>query len=225
MTSTSASIAEQLGDFEAVAVKQLPADVWATFSAMQAALNTAGIPARAAAPGTQLPDAKLIDARGASTSLHTVTDGRPLVMVFYRGAWCPYCNITLKAYQEQLLPELTERGVGLVAISPQRPDGSLSMQQKNELAYPVLSDPGNVLAGQLGILAPPRSADVRAAHDLLGFNLTAVNADGTDSLPMPTPVLADAGNTIRWIDVHPNYATRTEVADILNALSLVQLWR
>lgn len=130
-------------------------------------------------------------------------------------------RIQIKTYQEQLLPELTGRGVGLVAISPQRPDGSLSMQQKNELAYPVVSDPGNVLAGQLGILAPAHSADVRAAQERLGLDLTAVNADGTDTLPMPTTVLADAGNILHWIDVHPNYATRTEVADILNALRLV----
>lgn len=221
MTSTFTSIADQVSDFEAIAAKQLPADVWATFSAMQAALNAAGVPARVAVPGTQLPDVQLIDAQGASTSLHTVTGDRPVVIVFYRGVWCPYCNITLKTYQEQLLPELTARGVGLVAISPQRPDGSLSMQQKNELAYPVVSDPGNVLAGQLGILAPAHSAEVRAAQDKLGLDLTALNADGTDTLPMPTTVLADAGNTLRWIDVHPNYATRTEVADILNALRLV----
>ncbi|MGH3695210.1 MAG: peroxiredoxin-like family protein [Pseudonocardiaceae bacterium] len=221
MTSTFTSIADQVSDFEAIAVHQLPADVWATFSAAQAALNAAGVPARVAAPGIQLPDVQLIDAQGASTSLHTVTGGRPVVIVFYRGVWCPYCNITLKAYQEQLLPELTKRGVGLVAISPQRPDGSLSMRQKNELTYPVVSDPGNVLAGELGILAPAPSAEVRAAQDKLGLDLTAVNADGADTLPMPTTALADAGNTIRWIDVHPNYATRTEVADILNALSSV----
>jgi peroxiredoxin len=51
-----------------------------------------------------------------------------MVIAFYRGVWCPYCNIALKTYQKQLLPKLTEQGVGLVAISPQKPDGSLSMQ-------------------------------------------------------------------------------------------------
>ena len=72
------------------------------------------------------------------------------VLVFYRGAWCPYCNIALSAYQEQLLPQLTGRGIPLVAISPQKPDGSLSMQQKNDLAFTVVSDPGNAIA------TPPR---------------------------------------------------------------------
>lgn len=221
MTSTSVSIAEQVSGFEAGAATQLPAEVWAAFSAMQAALDAAGVPTQVAAPGTVLPDVALIDAQGSATSLHAVTDGRTAVLVFYRGAWCPYCNITLKTYQDQLLPQLTERGVALVAISPQKPDGSLTMQQKNELAFPVVSDPGNALAGQLGILAPAHSAEVRAAQEQLGLDLATVNADGTDILPMPTVVVADPGNIIRWIDVHPNYATRTEPTAIINALNSV----
>lgn len=222
MTSTSVSIADQVSAFEAAAVKQLPADVWTTFADARAALHAAGVPVRVVAPGTLLPDVALIDAQGAATSLHKVTSGRPSVLVFYRGVWCPYCNITLKTYQQQLLPRLTERGVGLVAISPQKPDGSLSMRQKNDLAFPVVSDPGNVLAGHLGILAPTPSADVRAAQDQLGLDLAAVNADGGETLPMPTTVVADASNLIRWIDVHPDYATRTEVGDIVNALDVVR---
>ncbi|MBV9139667.1 MAG: hypothetical protein JO115_01875 [Pseudonocardiales bacterium] len=74
---------------------------------------------------------------------------------------------------------------------------------------------------QLGILAPAPSADLRAAQERLGLDLTALNADGTDTLPMPTVVIADAGHTLRWIDVHPNYSTRTEVADIVDALRSV----
>jgi peroxiredoxin len=67
------------------------------------------------------------------------------VLVFYRGAWCPYCNITLATYQQHLLPRRTGRGIGLVAISPQAPDGSLSMQEKHDLSFTVVSDPGNAM--------------------------------------------------------------------------------
>jgi peroxiredoxin len=215
MTDT---IAEQVAELQTVAERKLPADVSAAFAAHQAMLNAAGVPAAAAKPGTLLPDAQLVDVHGVSTSLHAVTDGRPAVIVCYRGAWCPFCNIALKTYQEQLLPQLTERGVTLVAISPQEPDGSLSMQQKNELAFPVLSDPGNALAGHLGILSPTPHDDVQAAQARLGLDLSAANADGTDTLPMPTVVVADAGHAIGWIHVQPDYTHRTEVADILNAL-------
>ena len=69
---------------------------------------------------------------GTATTLSAAAGDGMSVLVFYRGAWCPYCNIALSAYQEQLLPQLTERGIRLVAISPQKPDGSLTMQQKHE---------------------------------------------------------------------------------------------
>lgn len=141
-------------------------------------------------------------------------------VVFYRGAWCPYCNVALKAYQDLLVPALTERGVTLIAISPQRPDGSLSMRDKHQLSYVVLSDPGNQIAGKLGILTTPNPAAV-AAQAALGLDLTEVNADGSRTLPMPTTVIVDANGVLRWIDVHPNYAMRSEPTDILATLSTI----
>jgi peroxiredoxin len=138
-------------------------------------------------------------------------------LVFYRGAWCPYCNIALSAYQAQLLPRLTERGIRLVAVSPQKPDGSLTMRQKHDLAFTVVSDPGNAVAGHLGILTGP-SEEARAAQLQLGLDLTNVNADGTVTLPMPAAVILDAARTVRWIDVHPDYSTRTEPQQVITAL-------
>lgn len=221
MTSSTVSIADQVGAFNTAVADQIPAEALTTFTAEQARLDAAGVPAGVAAPGAVLPDVELLDVHGAPTSLFAVTGGRPTVIVFYRGAWCPYCNIALKTYQDQLLPQLNEHGIALVAISPQKPDGSLSSQQKNALAFPVMSDPGNVLADRLGILSTP-SAQAQAAMAQLGLDLTAANADGTPTLPMPTVVIADADHTIRWIDVHPDYTNRTEVADIINALDAVQ---
>ena len=139
------------------------------------------------------------------------------VLVFYRGSWCPYCNIALSAYQEQLLPLLTGRGIPLVAVSPQKPDGSLTMQQKNDLAITVVSDPGNAIATRLGILTRP-SEEARAAQLQLGLDLASVNADGTVTLPMPATVILDASRTVRWIDVHPDYSTRTEPRHVIDAL-------
>jgi peroxiredoxin len=144
------------------------------------------------------------------------------VLVFYRGDWCPYCNIALATYQEHLLPVLTGRGIPLVAISPQTPDGSLTMQQKHHLAFSVLSDPGNTIAGALGLLTRP-SDEARQAQLQLGLDLTTVNADATTTLPMPTVAIVDVDRALRWIDVHPNYGTRTEPALILDALNQLGL--
>jgi len=108
--------------------------------------------------------------------------------------------------------------VALIAISPQKPDRSLSMHEKHALTYAVVSDPGNQIAGQLGILTAPSEAarQTQVAH---GLDLTAINADGTTAIPMPTVVIIDGAGTIRWIDVHPNYTTRTEPGQILDALA------
>lgn len=77
----------------------------------------------------------LLDPYGQPTTMYAALAGRPAVLVSYRGGWCPYCNIALAAYQAQLLPELQRRGVGMVAVSPQKPDESLSLQEKQDLRF------------------------------------------------------------------------------------------
>jgi len=213
MTSPS-TIADRVAEMHAAA----PSGGETTpFRREQAMLAASGLPPGVAAAGTIVPDAALLDPYGAATTLHTATGNRTAVVVFYRGAWCPYCNITLATYQAHLLPELAERGVQLIAISPQKPDGSLTMQQKHDLAFTVLSDPGNVVARHLGILTQP-SDEARAAQLQLGLDLTTVNADGTATLPMPATIIITGDHVVRWIDVHPDYSSRTEPWQILQSL-------
>lgn len=167
--------------------------------------------------GSRLPDADLLDVHGKPTTLVAALGGRRAVLVFYRGAWCPFCNIALSVYQAELSPALRERGVAFVAVSPQKPDGSMTMKEKHTLDFDVVSDPDNTLAAAAGILTAP-SDEVRAQQLELGLDLTAVNADGTTTLPMPTTAVLDPDGTVRWIDVHPDYSTRSEPADVLAAL-------
>jgi peroxiredoxin len=215
MTSPS-TITERVAEMHAAMAATPPSEAMGAFAREQAGL-AASVPAGIAPVGTVLPDAELLDVHGGATTLYAAAGGGTSVLVFYRGAWCPYCNIALSTYQDQLLPQLTERGVRLVAISPQKPDGSLTMQQKHSLAFTVVSDPGNVIAGRLGILTQP-SEEARAAQLQLGLDLTSVNADGTVVLPMPATVILDASRTVRWIDVHPDYSTRTEPRQVIGAL-------
>jgi peroxiredoxin len=215
--TVESTIAGQVAEMHAATAKEPANEVMGAFGREQAELAAAGVPSGIATPGTELADAKLLDVHGEPTSLHAAAGDGPAVLVFYRGVWCPYCNIALSVYQRDLLPRLTERGVRLVAISPQAPDGSLSMRQKHELAFTVLSDPGNRIARDLGILTAP-SDEARAAQLELGLDLTAVNADGTTGVPMPTVAILDADHVLRWIDVHPNYATRTEPGEVLAAV-------
>jgi peroxiredoxin len=211
------TIAERVQQLAETMAAQPPNEVVGAFAREQAQLAVQDRPTGVIQPGARLPDAELLDPHGATTSLHQSLGDQPAVLIFYRGAWCPYCNIALNAYQAQLVPELSRRAVPLVALSPQAPDGSLSMQQKNALTFTVLSDPGNQVAKAVGILTAP-STEVRAAQLQLGLDLTAVNADGSTGLPMPSTIVVDADHVVRWIDVHPDYSTRTETADILSAL-------
>jgi peroxiredoxin len=212
------TIAEQVADHHRSSAGQLPAGTAEAFASEQRDLAAVSEPPGAAQPGAKLPDGQLLDVTGQPTSLAEALAGKPAVIVFYRGGWCPYCNIALRTYQAQLVPALDERGISLIAISPQTPDGSLSTKETKELSFTVLSDPGNQVARQLGILTAP-SDGARAAQLQLGLDLTKVNADGTTGLPMPTVIIADAAGTIRWIDVHRDYTTRTEPGQILQAIT------
>jgi peroxiredoxin len=221
LKSMTTTIAETVGAMRAGQPSKAEGTPPSPFEAEQALLAANGLPEGVMAVGSTLADVDLLDPKGAATTLYEATGGTRAVLVFYRGVWCPFCNIALRTYQSELLPELTKRGVPLVAISPQKPDGSLSMAEKDELTFAVLSDPGSQLARALGILTAP-SPDALAAQLAHGMDLTAINADGTTALPMPTTVIldgdGDGDGTVRWIDVHPDYTTRSEPAEILAAL-------
>lgn len=211
------TIADRVAKMHEAMAGQIPDQVLGAFGAEQAELDTRGIPTGIAQPGDTLGDFDLLDVHGAPTTLSAALGGRSAIIVLYRGAWCPYCNLALRAYQDDLAPTLADKGIALVAISPQKPDGSLSAQQKSELTFTVLSDPGNKIANRLGVMTAP-TQDAQAAQRAIGFDLPDANADGTNGLPMPTVVIVDGTGVICWIDVHPNYTTRTEASDILAAL-------
>jgi peroxiredoxin len=139
------------------------------------------------------------------------------VIVFYRGGWCPYCNLTLRTYERDLVPQLSARSASLVAISPETPDASLSTQEKAELTYAVLSDTGARLADALGITFDP-SEEGLAAQRALGVDIRTTRADGGTRLPMPSVLIVDPEHVVRFVDIHPDYTGRTEVREILAAL-------
>jgi peroxiredoxin len=217
-TTEPTTIATQVAQLQEGLAEHLPAEVVEVFVADQKRMAEEGTAPGAAQPGTTLPDPELIDAQGNPTTIGALRTGQAAVVVFYRGAWCPYCNLALKAYQDHLLPALTERGVRLIAVSPQKPDGSLSTAEANALTFDVVSDPGNQIASALGIVTAPSEAS-RTATQQLGIDLREANADGGYELPMPTVLVIDRDGVIAWSDVHPDYTTRTEVADILTAVA------
>ena len=152
-------------------------------------------------------------------SQQLVADG-PAVLVFYRGGWCPYCNLALHQYQSELVPLLPGYGAKLAAITPQKPDESLTTVEKHGLQFSVLSDAGAAVARQLGIAFEP-VGDVLEAQRALGLDIRDGNADGSPELPMPTVLIVDSDQTVRFADVQADYRYRTEVPEILAALSVI----
>jgi peroxiredoxin len=212
-----ATIADQAKEISAAAAKGLPAEVVAAFAADQAALEARGVPAEAVSDGDTIAPFALPDASGETRTLDELTAGGPAVIVFYRGGWCPYCNVTLRTYERELLPQLEPFAARLVAISPETPDASLTLQEKAELTYSVLSDTGAQLASKLGITWQPSQPGL-AAQRQLGVDIRTSRGDQGIVLPMPTVLIVDRDRVARFVDIHPDYTGRTEVSDILAAL-------
>ncbi len=214
----STSIHEQSAQTKAQAAARLPQPVVEVFDRSIASLVDQGLPSDAIRAGDTLASFTLTDATGASVSLEQIVATGPAVIVFYRGGWCPYCNIALRTYQADLLPRLAAFGARLVAISPQTPDESLSTAEKAGLEFTVLSDPGSRLAHTIGI-AFEQAEDVLDAQRQLGLNLADVNAEGAVDLPRPTVLIVDQAHTVRFVDIQSDYTARTEVDDIVAALA------
>lgn len=216
-TTATTTIRHQVDEFNVGFTEQIGERLSDVFATEQADLVETGVPADAIQRGDTLPDAELLTPTGETVRLADSLGANGAVIVFYRGAWCPYCNLTLKTYQESLLPTLRDRGFELVAISPQKPETSEQSIATNSLTFTVLTDPGNALVRKLGILTEPAAA-ARAAHTDLGFDVADFNADATGDIPFPTVLIVTAAGEVAFVDVHVDYTTRTEVDTIVAAL-------
>ncbi len=190
-----------------------------TVKAMQdaaAELIDQGVGKAALAVGNAAPDAVIEDDQGIPVSFRDVVAGRPTIVCFYRGGWCPYCNLELRAYQA-ILPEIDKADGQLIAISPERPDEIVATRDKNELTFGSYTDVQLLLADAFGISFefPKKLIDVYLS---LGIRLEDVNESGKWKLPLPATYVLDETGTIVRSDVDLNYRRRMEPADALHAL-------
>ena len=144
-----------------------------------------------------------------------LSDG-PVVLNFYRGGWCPYCNIELRAYQA-LLPRITELSASLMAISPQAPDDALTTAEKNELSFDVLSDPGSAVAESFG-LAFELSDRLQEVYVGLGNDLAERNAADDWRLPVPATFVIAADGAIAFAHVEADYRERADPDQVIEIL-------
>jgi peroxiredoxin len=172
--------------------------------------------AKAPGRGDVAPPFALPDVHGTLQSLPSLLETGPVVLAFYRGQWCPYCDLQLRAYQEQL-PRMRELGATLVAISPQTPDASLSTADKLNLAFPVLADTGNAIARSYGLvftLSPTMDALQRG----FGVELARINGDTSNELPVPGTFVIGQDGRIAFAYVEPDFRKRVEPAELIRQL-------
>ncbi|UCH49539.1 MAG: AhpC/TSA family protein [Betaproteobacteria bacterium] len=191
-------------------------EVIATIQADIDALIASDFAGSAVKEGDKAPDFELPGVHGNPVRLSSLLERGPVVLTFYRGGWCPYCNLQLRAYQ-RILPEIRALGAQLVAISPESPDASLTTAEKNELEFEVLSDANVDVARAYRILFD-LSEQLQKTYVGMGRDLTELNADGEWHLPIPaTYVIAPDGRVVlSHVDVE--YRNRLEPNDILAAL-------
>jgi peroxiredoxin len=195
---------------------QTPAPIAQRITTAIAEIDASGM-APGLAPGEQAPQFSLPDAKERPISLKERLSDGPVLLVFYRGEWCPYCNTYLRALQA-VLPQITARGASLVAVSPQSPDHSLSMTEKAQLSFDVLSDVDQAVirAYKVQFTAP---ADLQDVHvNAFDVDLLDHTANRSWQLPVPATFVINRAGVVCAAHVSADYRTRMEPADIITAL-------
>ncbi len=194
----------------------VPRSVIGTMHRATAELIASGTASRALKAGDTAPSFVLNDANGNPVTSSALLVEGPLIVSFYRGAWCPYCNMELQALQ-QALPTFRALGANLVAISPQNAVNSRKSIRTNGLEFPILSDPGNETAAAFGLrfALPDYLVEL---YTSLKNDLPAFNGDASWTLPMPGRFVIGQDGVIRYAEVNPDYTHRPEPEDMLPAL-------
>ncbi len=194
----------------------VPRSVIETMHRATAELKASGLAERALRVGDRAPAFSLADSGGALVTSATLLTQGPLVLSFYRGVWCPYCNMELQALQG-VLPEIVAAGASLAAISPQTAANSRKSVRQNALGFPILSDPGNEVAAAFGLrFALPDY--LVALYTALKNDLPGFNGDASWTLPMPARFVIGRDGRVLYANVEPDYTQRPEPEDLLPVL-------
>ncbi len=215
------NLKDAIDAYNAQKKERLPPEILATMNQAVEEIKALGIEQRALKTGDTMPDFTLSDQHGQPKSLSGYLSQSPIVLNIYRGSWCPYCNFEMKALHDAL-PEFRARGVNLVGMAPEVPDRSLALTEKNGLAIDILSDTGNRISEQMGLVFELPEA-LRPIYLNSGTDLPAFNGSGNFKLPVPATYIVDRNSTIVFDFVKADYRLRVEPEEILARLDELQL--
>jgi len=163
------------------------------------------------------PDFELPNADGESISLHSLLVKGPVVVAFYRGSWCPYCNLQLRALQAKL-KDIHALGATLVAISPEVPDGSMTKNEISKMEFVVLSDQDAKVATQYGVSWEVPEFLMEHMRVDRNLDLETINNGNKNILPIPATFVLGADGLVKWSYVNVDYRTRSEPDEVIQAL-------
>lgn len=219
-TIMAESLQEKLDTKRNAGISQMPTETREIMGEAKAALTASGITEHAPRVGSTLPDGKFVSALGEKTSLTVAREKKTAIITFYRGGWCPYCNLQLHEYQQHL-KEVQALGAQLIAITPELPDNALSTKSKNELEFIVLSDPNNTYARSLGIVYElPES--LRHVYEGFGIDLPKANGSRSWELPLAATFVVNAAGIVQFAFVDADYTKRAEPEELLKALRAIK---
>jgi peroxiredoxin len=212
----STSLTAATVEMRAGLLSQVGEEVLSVYDRDAEAMGAGATFAGALRAGDRAPAFRLADARGGEVALDDLLADGPVVLVFYRGAWCPYCNLQLAAFQSALA-DIRAAGAALVAVSPQTPDQSLTFAEQKALEFPVLSDVGNAVARGYGLVFTQSDA-ATAMSRRLGVELADFNGDDSNSLPAASTFVIGEDGVIRFASVSGDYRWRVGPDEVLTAL-------
>jgi peroxiredoxin len=209
-------LADNIKSFQDELIPTIPEDTLNTLMSELQGLTTAGIAEKSIYKGETFPAFDLPNANNELLSLNTFLDNGPLVVSFYRGAWCPYCNLEINALQKRL-PDIVAAGGQLIAISPQTPDKSVDQISNSQLTFEVLSDIGNKLAKDCGLVFTLPEA-LRPIYEAWQIDIPGHNGDESFELPIPATYIIDTDGIICYAFAEMDYTSRLEPNIIIEQL-------
>ena len=210
------TFAEQRDEVNAGLAEQAPAELLEGFGRIRADQAAVDYAARAPKVGDPAPGFTLPDQLGRQVSLLGELQQGPVVLIFYRGEWCPYCNALLRTYGLRAA-DFSQRDARLLAVSPQTPDNSLTMAEKHSLECPVLSDEGGEVIGTYGLRYDVEGQS-RELYAAAGSDVAKVNGNGGWILPAPAVFVIDRTGIVRFGRVNGDYTQRVEPDEALAAV-------
>ncbi|MFT6506427.1 MAG: peroxiredoxin [Colwellia sp.] len=210
------SLKAQIDAYNVQKEAKLPADVLALMNTTNEELIAQHVRDNALQVGQKVANFSLANHCGDTVALTDLLAKGPVIISFYRGGWCPYCNLELKALNDYL-PKFKAHNAQLVAVSPQLPDESLSTAQKNELEFDVLSDVSNTVANQFGLLFT-LDERIQSLYTGFGIDFESYYGDKSFKLPLPATYVINQDGIITYAFISEDYTLRAEPEAVLNAL-------